>query len=101
MRGLTVETRKPIPVKEAIRKVMKFSRIGRSEEVLLPDSYGRYLAEDLIASHDVPPFHKSPYDGFAIRAIDSTEASQHNEIEFEVIDEIGAGFVTTKKSWAM
>ncbi|AST90392.1 molybdopterin molybdenumtransferase [Sutcliffiella cohnii] len=97
VRGLTVETRKPIPVKEAIRKVMKFAEIGSNEEVLLPDSYGRYLAEDLIASHDVPPFHKSPYDGFAIRAIDSKEASQLNEIEFKVIDEIGAGFVTTKK----
>ena len=30
-----------------------------------------------------------PYDGFAIRAEDTKEATQENPVEFEVIGEIG------------
>ena len=42
-------------------------------------------------------FDRSPYDGFAIRAEDTKEASSSNPIQFEVIGEIGAGVVLQKK----
>ena len=89
-----IEKRKPLAVKEAINQILKFSIKGTSEDVSLQDSDGRYLAEDLIADHHVPPFDRSPYDGFAIRSVDTTEASSENPVEFEVIDEIGAGAVS-------
>ncbi len=38
----------------------------------------------------------SPYDGFAIRSVDSQGASGQNRIEFKVIDQIGAGSVSDK-----
>ena len=34
----------------------------------LEHTYGRILAEPIIAKHDVPSFDRSPYDGFAVRA---------------------------------
>ncbi|PMC35127.1 molybdopterin molybdenumtransferase [Bacillus sp. UMB0899] len=89
-----IEKRKPLPVKEAIKKVMDFTKIGEIEQVTLQESFGRYLAEDLIATHSVPPFDRSPYDGFAIRAIDTANATADQPVEFEVIDEIGAGSVS-------
>ncbi|WP_078548154.1 molybdopterin molybdotransferase MoeA [Litchfieldia alkalitelluris] len=92
-----VERRKPIPVEEAVRNVMNFAAPGLVEEISINECYGRFLAEDLTATHDVPPFNRSPYDGFAIRSIDSKNANQNHPIEFEVIDEIGAGYVTKKK----
>ncbi|MCZ0756408.1 molybdopterin molybdotransferase MoeA [Anoxybacillus sp. J5B_2022] len=92
-----VEKRTPIPVTEAIRKVMKFAKGGEAETVALEEAYGRYLAEDLRADHDVPPFNRSPYDGFAIRAADSAAASLDHPVEFEVIETIGAGQVATKE----
>lgn len=92
-----VEKRTPIPVMEAIQKVMKFAKEGEAEVVPLEEAYGRYLAEDLRADHDVPPFDRSPYDGFAIRAADSALASLEHPIEFEVIETIGAGQVATKE----
>ncbi|MBD8067563.1 gephyrin-like molybdotransferase Glp [Bacillus sp. PS06] len=92
-----VERRKPIPVSEAIKKVISYARDGFVEEVSIDVCYGRFLAEDLKATHDVPPFNRSPYDGFAIRAADSVAANVENEVEFEIIDEIGAGFVSEKK----
>lgn len=38
------------------------------ESVPLFEALGRYLAEDLIADQDMPPFNKSTVDGFAVRS---------------------------------
>ena len=35
---------------------------------------GAVLAEDIYASEDVPPFDRSPFDGYAFRAADTAEA---------------------------
>ncbi|WP_226666171.1 gephyrin-like molybdotransferase Glp [Metabacillus litoralis] len=89
-----LEKRKPLAVKLAIEEVMKYSRICEQELVSIHDSFERFLAEDLIAKHPVPPFDRSPYDGFAIRSVDTKLASANSPVEFEVIDEIGAGSVS-------
>src|SRR5699024_12067404 len=49
-----------------------------------------------LAEHDVPPFNRSAYDGYAIRAIDSTDATLEEPVTFRVIGEIGAGYVGEK-----
>ncbi|HDR6311556.1 TPA: molybdopterin molybdotransferase MoeA [Bacillus cereus] len=92
-----LEKRIPIPVAEAVARVMEYAYQGEIEKVSLIESYGRMLGEDVIADHDVPHFDRSPYDGFAIRAEDTKGASSSNPIQFEVIGEIGAGFVFTKE----
>ena len=92
-----VEKRRPISVSEALERVLdKASRIG-DENVELEESYGRILAEPIVASSDVPPFDRSPYDGYAIRSADSAGATGDNRISFRVIDHIGAGEVSAKK----
>jgi molybdopterin molybdotransferase len=92
-----VEIRKPIQVSEAVQRVMNFAKSGEIEVVSITDAPGRFLAEDVVATHNVPPFDRSPYDGFAIRAADSIEAKLDNPVELEVIEEIGAGSVVTNK----
>ncbi|KMQ06268.1 MULTISPECIES: molybdopterin molybdotransferase MoeA [Bacillus] len=92
-----LEKRIPIPVAEAVARVMEYAYQGEIEKVSLIESYGRTLGEDVIADHDVPHFDRSPYDGFAIRAEDTKEASSSNPICFEVVGEIGAGFVFTEE----
>ncbi|MFC7370979.1 gephyrin-like molybdotransferase Glp [Fictibacillus iocasae] len=92
-----VERRKPIRVSEAVNKVMAFAKRGNEEKVQLEHSYGRVLAEALRATHPVPPFDRSPYDGFAVRSCDTVHAGMDNPVSFQVIDEIGAGFVSEKK----
>lgn len=42
----------------------------RCETVALTDALGRVLAEDIHAAFPMPPFDKSPFDGFAFRAED-------------------------------
>ncbi len=88
--------RTPIPVAEAVARVMQHVRPVEVEEVPLDGAMGRILAEPIIARHSVPPFDRSPYDGFAIRSIDSEGASGDRRIPFTVIGEIGAGHVGTK-----
>lgn len=88
-----MEIRKPIPVAEAVMHIMKHVKNLGTETIVLEQSMGRILAEPIVARHSVPPFNRSPYDGFAIRAEDSTGASGDNRLEFTVIGEIGAGYV--------
>ncbi|UII56984.1 molybdopterin molybdotransferase MoeA [Cytobacillus spongiae] len=91
-----VERRKPIPIGEAVQRVMQYSITGEIEKVTIQESYSRFLSEDLMATSDVPHFDRAPYDGFAVRSMDTNEASQQNPVTFEVIDHIGAGHVTDK-----
>jgi len=90
-------SRKPIQVDEVMKSIWKYRQQGISEIVSIDNDSGRFLGEDIIAKTDVPAFDKSPYDGFALRAEDTVQASSDNRIEFEVIDKIGAGYVSHKK----
>src|SRR5690625_2232261 len=72
---------------------MEYSVEGSVREVPIEQSYGRFLGTELIADHNVPPFDRSPYDGFAVRSEDTEKATRNNPIQFEVIGEIGAGSV--------
>ncbi len=91
-----VEMRKPIPVAEAVQLVMEHIHSIGTEMVPLEQTYGRILAQPIIAQHDVPSFDRSPYDGFAIRAQDTAGASGDNRVAFDVIGEIGAGYVADR-----
>ena len=66
------ERRKPIPIGEAVKKIMEYQLHGITEQVPIDESYGRFLSEDLIATSDVPHFDRAPYDGFALRSIDTS-----------------------------
>jgi len=91
------ERRMPIPVEEAIERVMKYQITATSESVSIHSCDNRRLAEPVVARHPVPAFDKSPYDGFALRSEDTAIASRNNPVEFEVIEHIGAGHVPEKK----
>ncbi|WP_216831299.1 molybdopterin molybdotransferase MoeA [Alkalihalobacterium elongatum] len=89
-----VERRTPIPVKDAVNKIMDLvKRSGEIEYVAIEECLGRYLGQPLKADHDVPPFNRSPYDGFALRSEDTKAASSEQPVTIEVIEEIGAGTV--------
>ncbi|MCM3767542.1 gephyrin-like molybdotransferase Glp [Neobacillus niacini] len=91
------ERRQPIPIGDAVKKIMQYQLQGVTEHVSIDESYGRFLSEDLTATCDVPHFDRAPYDGFAVRSIDTNGASLTNPVEFEVIDHIGAGMVSEKQ----
>src|SRR5690606_10395486 len=88
--------RKPIPVAEAVERVLAHAEQTGTETVPLEESAGRILAEPVTASHPVPPFNRSPYDGFAVHSEDTEGASGSNRIQFTVIDDIRPGSVSNQ-----
>ncbi|AUJ26091.1 gephyrin-like molybdotransferase Glp [Virgibacillus dokdonensis] len=88
-----IERRSPISVSQAIQYVMEQIKPLPIEKVNLSKANGRILREPIVASHAVPPFNRSAYDGYAIRSKDTKGASAHHPISFQVIGEIGAGTV--------
>ena len=64
----------------------RVSPVG-TEQVALSLSAGRVLARDLIAAENIPPFDRSPYDGYAFRAADTEDASREHPVELTVLEE--------------
>ena len=63
-----------ISVAAAIQIIKDETRILSSEDVALANACGRFLAEDIIADSDLPPFDRSQMDGYAVRAADTENA---------------------------
>jgi molybdopterin molybdotransferase len=59
-----------ISVAEAIRIVTEHTTTLPSERTALARARGRYLAADIVADSDLPPFDRSQMDGYAVRASD-------------------------------
>jgi len=64
-----------------------------TERVFLGDCAGRVLAQDVFAQENIPPFDRSPYDGYAFRAEDAAEASQETPVVLRIVEEVPAGTV--------
>ncbi|MQT44673.1 MULTISPECIES: gephyrin-like molybdotransferase Glp [unclassified Pseudomonas] len=64
-----------MPVEVALAQLLALAEaapIRDSESVLLADSDGRVLADDLVASLDLPPWPNSAMDGYALNLADWT-----------------------------
>ena len=61
-------------------------------ETLAPeDALGRWLAEPVVATVDLPPWDNSAMDGYAIRAADTTGAGESSAVTLDVVGEVRAG----------
>ncbi len=70
--------------------------IARLERVPLFQAVGRVLAEEVFAAGDVPPFDRSPYDGYAFRAADTAGASREHPVTLQILEEVPAGSMWTQ-----
>ena len=80
---------------EAIAALLRQAHPVGTERVALADCACRVLAEDVTAKANVPPFDRSPYDGYAFRAADLAGASEDRPVTLRVTEEIPAGAVPT------
>jgi molybdopterin molybdotransferase len=76
-----------ISVAEATRIVKEQTGALPHEKVALEDALGRFLAEDIVADTDLPPFDRSQMDGYAINASDV----QTVPVRLKIIGESAAG----------
>jgi len=81
-----------ISLEEAQEILFKNCPVVAKEEGELTEILGRVLAEDVVARENVPPFPRSPYDGYTFRSADTAGASKENPVVLEIIEEVQAGY---------
>lgn len=78
---------------------MLLDYIGYLKEEVLPlnNSIGKVLSKDIQAQENIPPFNRSPYDGYAFRSKDTEKASAQQPVILKVIEHVAAGYVAQKE----
>lgn len=85
---------KHITYSEARDWLLQIAKPVATEKVQLAKCSGRILGQNLIAADNVPPFDRSPYDGYAFRSIDTKDASKEHPVTLKLLEEIAAGDVS-------
>jgi len=76
-----------ISVEEALGILLSNLPEPKVEQVPFQSALARILAEDIVATSDIPPFYRSALDGFAVRAADIRNAP----VELKITGEVRAG----------
>jgi molybdopterin molybdotransferase len=63
-------------------------------ELTLLDAQGLLLAEDVRADFPLPGFDNSAMDGYAVRAIDTRDATAEHPVRLQVVGDVAAGAKT-------
>jgi molybdenum cofactor synthesis domain-containing protein len=77
-----------IPVTDAVRLVVEESEPLEVERVPLEEAQGRFLAEEVFADADLPPFDRAQMDGYAVRSEDFAAGAP---ARLRVVGEAAAG----------
>jgi molybdenum cofactor synthesis domain-containing protein len=67
----------------------------RATTVAVGDALGLVLAADIVAGEQVPPFANTAMDGYAVRAADTTGASEATPVRLRVVGDLPAGHAPT------
>jgi len=76
-----------VSLEQAINLTLEQCRAVPTETVPLGEAYGCVLAQDVTAARSVPPFDRSPFDGYAFIAADTVNAP----VTLKIIGEAEAG----------
>ncbi len=87
-----------LTVQEALDTITTALRVHAvaSETCLLDDAFGRILAEDIVAPFPLPPRDTSHFDGYALRAEDTADASVQHPVYLTVVDHLYPGQTPTR-----
>jgi molybdopterin molybdotransferase len=80
---------------EVFQIIEQFAPLGE-ETVPLGKTFGRILSRNIISSEDLPGFHRSSMDGYAVRAKDTFGATESLPALIQVTGEVIMGQVPSK-----
>lgn len=86
---------KKISLDQAMELLAALPTAPGAETIPLYKAQGRVLAEDVCAVVNVPPFDRSPYDGYAFRGEDTAGATADNPVTLRITEELPAGKAPT------
>jgi molybdopterin molybdotransferase len=81
----------PISVDEALDYILRHVAPLESQTVHITEVLDRVLAEDVLATADIPPFANSAMDGYALQSGDVTAAGPDTPVTLAVIGQVAAG----------
>jgi molybdopterin molybdotransferase len=76
---------------ESVLEHLRYFSQTASETIPLEKSLGRIIAKDVISDIDIPDFHRSTVDGYAVQAKSTFGASEGTPALFKIIGEIDMG----------
>ena len=82
----------PIPIEQAFSLILKHAGQTPQVEVPIQAALGHYLASNVLADRDWPPFNRSMVDGYAVFSSDTRSAPD----VLEVLEEVHAGSEATR-----
>ncbi|MFC2038977.1 gephyrin-like molybdotransferase Glp [Chloroflexota bacterium] len=83
-----------LPFEQALKVVDEhIDAVTRTEVIGIDEAVGRVLAEDIVATHNTPPFDRGAMDGYAVKAEDTSGAGPETPVILEMIANIHAGDV--------
>ena len=84
-----------IPLAEAQARVLSGIEVLPRRRVATVDALGLVLAADVVANEPIPPFANTAMDGYAVRAGDTSVASETAPVVLRVVGELPAGRAPT------
>jgi len=86
---------------DALRTWLNVLQVKKCREITVPlnEALNRVLAGDVIAKEDLPRFDKSAVDGYALRAENTTGASQFKPVTFQITEAEGINAKQAKQVW--
>lgn len=85
-----------LSVEEALARILAEISALPMTQVPLAESLGLVLARDVVAQEDIPPFHNSAMDGFALLSADS-QPRNGEPARLRIIGEVAAGYVAEQE----
>lgn len=88
--------KKNAALEEARQLLLAQAAPAGERQVFLAEAAGSVLSRDVVAPLNLPPFDRSPLDGYALRAADVRQASAAQPVALRVVEEVRAGFVASQ-----
>src|SRR3972149_1735927 len=85
-----------ISVEAALEIILSEIKPLGMERVNILSAMGRVLGENIVADTNNPPWDNSAMDGYAVRAVDTKEASKDQPVTLQIIEDLPAGYVAKK-----
>ena len=84
-----------VSLEKALAMLLAYVSEPKTEKVEILKSQNRVLAENVAADIDMPPFSRSPLDGYAFNSADAPQ-EKGEKVSLKIIDYLPAGVPATK-----
>jgi molybdopterin molybdotransferase len=82
-----------ISVEDARARILAFFHRLPAENRPLLETLGQVVAEDVVAPSAIPPLDNTAMDGYAVRAADTSGASESAPVTLRVVADLAAGYI--------